>query len=80
MPVPDSVPPRTFQASFWPNTLSTVQKPLTTLNTPNPWYCLVGPMLLSAKVPLPVPPSWKVSLPVAVTSPVMTLVGAIVNL
>jgi hypothetical protein len=34
---------------------------------------------LSANVPLPVPPSWNVSLPVAVTRPVMTLVGAMVS-
>jgi hypothetical protein len=59
--------------------LSTVQKPLTTLNTPKPSYCLVGPMLLSANVPWPVPPSWKVSPPVAVTRPLMTLVGAMVS-
>ena len=80
MPVPAKVPPLTFQASLCPNTFETVQNPLTTLKTPKPSYCLVGPMLLRSKLPLPLPPSWNVSWPVAVTRPVMMLVGAIVSL
>ena len=75
---PTRVPPLMFQ--FWAPVPVSVQVEVSTLlKTEKPWYCCEGPMLFTLKVPAPVPPSWKMSLPVPSTVPLMTELGASVS-
>jgi hypothetical protein len=80
---PISVPPLMFQ--FWaPVPVNAQIEAPILLKMENPRYCCAGPMLLTLKMPSSVlaitgSPSWKVSLPVPSTLPLMVKPGASVS-
>ena len=72
--VPSTITPAPFdtlQGALPLNVPVSVQDALMTLKILKPWYCSVEPIALRLKVPLPAPPSCKMSLPVPCTKPLM---------